>query len=311
MSFDNTQPTSASGYNVKNMLFSKPRDFSIPNSTGGAGVSFKRVQIGTRNTDGTTGELMLQTTPRLFSFGLSPNVNMTTGKTDGYTLAMCLWNMDSPSSEEKQWTETFTNICDHACDYILEHRDEVEKYKLVKAHLDKFNPLYYKQVKGQIVEGAGPMLYAKVLQNKKNNTISSIFYDKYGRSIDPMTLLNKQCYVNSGLIKIEGIFIGSKVSLQVKLYEAEIEVKESGLKRLLRPSMENMVLQAPPMTAATAATEYASDSVVENNVDNDDADNDTGSIKGDDDEAPATPAAREPSPPPAAASAKPRRIAKK
>jgi hypothetical protein len=309
MSFDNTQPTSASGYNVKNMLFSKPRDFSIPNSTGGAGVSFKRVQIGTRNPDGTTGELMLQTTPRLFSFGLSPNVNMTTGKTDGYTLAMCLWNMDSPSSEEKQWTETFTNICDHACDYILEHRDEVEKYKLVKAHLDKFNPLYYKQVKGQIVEGAGPMLYAKVLQNKKNNTISSIFYDKYGRSIDPMTLLNKQCYVNSGLIKIEGIFIGSKVSLQVKLYEAEIEVKESGLKRLLRPSMENMVLQAPPMTAAVV-----SENVVENNDAEADNENDTGSIKGDDDdEVPVTPAAREPSPPPAtaAASAKPRRIAKK
>ena len=126
-----------------------------------------------------------------------------------------------------------------------------------------------------------------------------------------MTLLNKQCYVNSGLIKIEGIFVGSKVSLQVKLYEAEIEVKESGLKRLLRPSMENMALQAPPMAAATAATDV-SDSVVENNVDNDDADNDTGSIKGDDDDvASATPAAREPSPPPAAASAKPRRIAKK
>jgi hypothetical protein len=158
------------------------------------------------------------------------------------------------------------------------------------------------------------MLYAKVLQNKKNNTISSIFYDKYGRSIDPMTLLNKQCYVNSGLIKIEGIFVGSKVSLQVKLYEAEIEVKESGLKRLLRPSMENMALQAPPMAAAVV-----SESVVENNeVDNDNEnenenenDNDNGSIKGDDDDV--TPVAREPSPPPAAAasSVKPRRIAKK
>lgn len=126
-----------------------------------------------------------------------------------------------------------------------------------------------------------------------------------------MTLLNKQCYVNSGLIKIEGIFVGSKVSLQVKLYEAEIEVKESGLKRLLRPSMENMALQAPPMAAAVV-----SESVVENNeVDNDnDNENDNGSIKGDDDEAPSeTPSAREPSPPPAAAasSVKPRRIAKK
>ena len=229
MSFDNTQITSASGYDVNNIVYCKPRDGSIPNSS----VTFKRVQMGTRNSDGSLGELILET-ERLFCFGLSPSVNMTTGKTDGYTLALCMWSMDAPTKKEKEFTDTFNKICEHASEYILNHRDDVCKYELEKADLKKFNPLYLKKDKGKIVEGASPMLYAKVLQNKKTDSITSLFYDENGRDIDPMSLMNKQCHVKAA-IKIEGIFIGSKVSLQVKLYEAEIRLKETGVKRLLRP----------------------------------------------------------------------------
>ena len=263
MSFDNTQITSASGYNTSNIIYGKPRDGSIPNSS----VTFKRVQMGTRNPDGTVGELILAT-ERLFSFGLSPNVNMTTGKTDGYTLALCLWNMDSPSKQEKEWTDTFNKICEHASEYILEHRDDVGKYELEKADLKKFNPLFIKKEKGKVVEGAGPMLYAKLLQNKKTDTITSIFYDEQGRDIDAMSLMNKQCWVKAA-IKIEGIFIGSKVSLQVKLHEAEIKLKDSGVKRLLR--------QVQP-------TEPAKVEEVVEQVESLTVDDDTGSLKSDDEE---------------------------
>jgi len=263
MSFDNTQITSASGYNTSNIIYGKPRDGSIPNSS----VTFKRVQMGTRNPDGTVGELILAT-ERLFSFGLSPNVNMTTGKTDGYTLALCLWNMDSPSKQEKEWTDTFNKICEHASEYILEHRDDVGKYELEKADLKKFNPLFIKKEKGKVVEGAGPMLYAKLLQNKKTDTITSIFYDEQGRDIDAMSLMNKQCWVKAA-IKIEGIFIGSKVSLQVKLHEAEIKLKDSGVKRLLR--------QVQPSEPAKV------EEVIEQ-VESLTVDDDTGSLKSDDEE---------------------------
>jgi hypothetical protein len=205
------------------------------------------------------GELILSTS-RLFSFGLSPSVNMTTGKTDGYTLAMCLTNMDPPTAEEKAFLDTFNKICDHAVDYILQHRDDVGKYELEKADLKKFNPIYIKREKGKVVEGSSPMLYAKVLQNKKMQTITSLFYDKYGRDIDPMSLMNKQCYVKAA-IKIEGIFIGSKVSLQVKLHEAEVEMRESGVKRLLRPSAADAPL--PPSQSFASAVQSESKEVEE------------------------------------------------
>jgi len=275
MSFDNTQITSASGYDVKNIIYSKPRDGSIPNST----VAFKRVQMGTRNPDGSIGELILST-ERLFSFGLSPSVNMTTGKTDGYTLALCLWNMDAPSKQEKEFTETFNKICDHASDYILDHRDDIAKYELEKADLKKFNPMYWKKEKGKVVEGTGPMLYAKVLQNKKTDTITSLFYDENGRDIEPMSLLNKQCYVKAA-IKIEGIFIGSKVSLQVKLHEAEIKLKDSGVKRLLRASLPSVQKEEEEVVVSSELSSLSlkNDEKLEENDDDD-----KGSLKGDDDD---------------------------
>ena len=303
MSFDNTQITTANGYNTTNIVYGKPRDGNIP----GSSVTFKRIQMGTRNPDGTLGELILSTS-RLFSFGLSPSVNMTTGKTDGYTLAMCLTNMDAPTQEEKAFLDTFNKICDHAVDYILQHRDDVGKYELEKADLKKFNPVYIKREKGKVVEGSSPMLYAKVLQNKKMQTITSLFYDKYGRDIDPMTLMNKQCYVKAA-IKIEGIFIGSKVSLQVKLHEAEVELRESGVKRLLRPSAAD----APPPPLQSFASAVHSESKEEEDGDAD-ADDDNGSLKGDDDgdnaEVAPSPAERAPSPPPVPAKAPVRRIGK-
>ena len=302
MSFDHTQITSASGYNTSNIVYGKPRDGNIT----GSSVTFKRIQMGTRNPDGTLGELILSTS-RLFSFGLSPSVNMTTGKTDGYTLAMCLTNMDAPTQEEKAFLDTFNKICDHAVDYILQHRDDVGKYELEKADLKKFNPVYIKREKGKVVEGSSPMLYAKVLQNKKMQTITSLFYDKYGRDIDPMSLMNKQCYVKAA-VKIEGIFIGSKVSLQVKLHEAEVEMRESGVKRLLRPSAADAPLP-PSQSFASAVQSESKEDDEDVDVDGDD---DKGSLKGDDDneEVAPSPVERAPSPPPAPAKAPVRRIGK-
>ncbi len=49
-------------------------------------------------------------------------------------------------------------------------------------------------------------------------------------------MLKKYCYVN-GAIKIESIFCGSKISLQVKLYEARVQLMNTGIKSLLpRPT---------------------------------------------------------------------------
>jgi hypothetical protein len=256
------------------MKFTKPKDGSIPNST----VAFKRIAIGTRNPDGSLGELVIPT-PRVYSYGLSPSTNMQTGKVDGYTLSLCLYNRDSPSAEEKEWVETFDRIVDHIKKYLLDNRDSFGKYELEASDLKKLSPLYYKKDKGKIVEGAGPVLYAKVMQNKKNDTISTPFSNEKGIDIDPMTLMNKPCYATAA-IKIESIFIGAKISLQVKVYEAEVKMIDNAPRRLLRrPAASDDVV----MDVSSSHSSHSNQSNHSSHS-NDDDDDDDHSVKASDDE---------------------------
>ncbi len=277
MSFDNTQLTSAFGYDVKNIRFRKPVDGSILNDT----VKFKRVAIGTRNPDGTLGELILPTLP-VYSFGLSENVNPQTSKTDGYSLSLCLYSKDSPTDEQKKWVETFNSIVDYIKQYLLDHRDDIEKYELEAADLKKLNPLYYKKDKGKIVEGTGPTLYAKVMQNKKNNSITTPFCDENGRDIDPLSILGKRCYATAA-IKFEGIFIGARISLQVKVYEAKIKLIDSAPKRFLQSfaSSSEVLYDEKTQEHQSSSSSSSSSSVPSQSHSEDNED--TGSINGDND----------------------------
>lgn len=228
----NTQLTIAKGYDVKRMVFSKPEVNSVP----GTPISYKRINIGTVNPDGSQGELIMSTS-RLFSFGVSENTSVESGAVNGYTLPLCLWTKDAPTDEEKAWTTTFNNIVDNCIKHILSIKDDIEKYDLEERDLKKLNPLYWKREKGKIVEGQGPTLYAKLIESKKNNKILTNFYNaETGEDIDPMSLKGKYCYVDAA-VKLESIYIGNRISLQVKLYEAGVKLLESGPKRLLsRPA---------------------------------------------------------------------------
>lgn len=274
MSFENTQLTSAIGYDVNNIVFGKPKDGSIPNSA----VAFKRIMIGTRNPDGSTGELVIPTT-RVYSYGLSPTTNLQSGKQDGYTMSLCLHNRDTPSKEEKEWVETFEKIVEHVKTYLIDHRDEIGKYELEASDLKKLSPVFYKRDKGRIV--GPPTLYVKVNQNKKTEEITTPFCNERGEDIDPLSTLNKRCWATAA-IKVESIFIGAKISLQIKLYEASVKIIDNEQKRLLRPSFasnddekssHSQVASANPFVLPSSSSD---EKVLE--------DDDDGSVKGSDDE---------------------------
>ena len=288
MSYENTQLTQATGYNPeKSMIFGKPKEGSIPNST----VVFKRVPIGTRNPDGTTGELVIPT-ERVYSFGPSANVGLS-GQPDGYSLSLCLHHRDGPTQREKEWVETFNHIVENIKTYLITNRDLVGKYELEMTDLKKLNPLYYKREKGKVVEGSGPVLYPKLLQKKKGtDVITTPFCNEKGEDIDPMTILNKACYVTAA-VKIESIFIGAKISLQVKVYEAEVKMIDNSVKRLLRKpaSSSEVVMDSPAEEHKEAQASKAED------------DND--SVKASDDESDEEPVAAVAAP--VAAKAAPRR----
>ena len=248
----NTQLSSASSYNTNNMVFSKPVVNTISNSV--PAVSYKRIYVNTKNPDGSIGDLILETS-RLFSFGVGENTNIDTGSVNGYVMPLCLWNKDGATKEEEQFVETFNAIVEKCKSHLLTNKDELEQYDMDNNDLKKFNPLYWKRERGKIVDGKGPTLYCKLITQKQKdangfNILTSFYDSDTGETLDPMTLVGKYCNTKAA-VKIESIFVGNKISLQVKLYEAEVKTFETGMKRLLKsgaPRLTRAVQMAPPTT---------------------------------------------------------------
>ena len=104
--------------------------------------------------------------------------------------------------------------------------------------------------KGKIVEEKGPTLYAKCLYDRRSEKINTIFTNLETKEIvNPQSIIGKRCYVSFAL-KIEGIYIGNKISLQVKLHEVLFRLQETGIKSLL----------CPEATFANTLTENTEDS---------------------------------------------------
>ena len=93
----NTMLTNVSTFDVSNMIFSEPVTGSIPDST--PKIEFRRINIMTKNPDGTVGDLVLGT-ERLFSFGVSENKSQETGKVSGWTMPLCLHSRDGATQSE-------------------------------------------------------------------------------------------------------------------------------------------------------------------------------------------------------------------
>ena len=161
----------------------------------------------------------------------------------GYQLPICLWSKNGPTEQERKFTDMITAISDHTKKYLVDHRDELEMYTLELAELKKINPLYWKMEKGKILEDKGPTLYAKCLYNKRDETITTLFINfLISKNVNPLSVLGKKCYVRFAL-KIESIFFGSKISLQVKLQEVLFRPKETVLRSLLDPEEKSEMYQ--------------------------------------------------------------------
>jgi hypothetical protein len=294
----NHQLIQVSNYDVNRIIFSEPIRGAVPDTP----IEYKRINISTRNEDGTIGDLILPTS-RLFSFGVSENKDAQTQKVNGWTLPLCLWNRDGATQEQKDWTTTFDSIVDHCIGNLVENPHEIEQlfeltindFKKTKGGL---NPLYWQREPAmengkrvmRVVPGTGPTLYPKLIFSKKNEKFVSQFFDPSDREINPIDLIGKYCYVNAA-IKIESIFIGARICLQVKVYEAVVEVAQTGMKRLLaRPVVMKSKLLNEGVANHTPISQVATQSFTTTQND------DTGSLNGDEEDDDVKPPAPQPTP---------------
>jgi hypothetical protein len=280
-----TQLTSASGYNTNNMIFSQAQSGAVKDTT----IKFRRIPILTKYTDGSVGDLIFPT-ERLFSFGVCENINPETKKVNGYVFPIVLYDKDGESKAQRDFVDTFNKVIDKCKEYLLSNKKELKLHDLEPADLKKFNPIYYKKTDGEIVDGALPTLYVKLIVSKKDGQekIVSNFYNmRSGDSMNPLDLLKQYCYTTAA-IKIESIFLGKNISIQVKLYEADIELLSSGKKRLLpRPTADTKVSISDEKESKVNPLSSNDDDSFSLNGDDDD--NDASSVKSEDEEEPVKP----------------------
>lgn len=268
------QLTPFQGYNTDNMIFGTPvPSITIPGNF--------YIPISTKYPDGTTGNLILPTAGRLFSFGVSENKSPETGEVSGWSFPLCLYNRDGPTEEQEEWVDTYNRIVKRISEHLIDVAPEMGK-EITESELSKtkggLNPLYWKreQVKDEktgktvfrVVPGTGPTFYPKLIysKGKKKSTPAlkggkdikkdsdeheptgkfiSRFFDMKDQPIDPLGLQGKYCYSEAAII-VESIFIGKNASIQNKLYEAVVEVAESSMTRLMhapRPKANSSVLE--------------------------------------------------------------------
>lgn len=257
-----TQITDLLTYNVKeNMMFEDVVEGEVPNQK--VPVKYYRIPIYTKNPDGTFGDLICEF-GELMCFGISVNTDQKTGEPAGHSMSMSLQERENPTQEQKMRVQKLEEIIERAKEYLVEHRSDVKQHELEMRDLKKFTPIYYKKdAEGKRIDGP-PSMYPKLLEQKariikqKNEDgeeeeveqpgkILTVFYevDDNGEpklnekdepiELDPAKIIDKWCKVKP-LIKVESIFVGQSIKLQVKVSEADVKLLQSSSKRLLHTS---------------------------------------------------------------------------
>lgn len=203
----------------ENIKFNEAKNYLVKDTN----TSYSRIPIEIKYTGKTKGPLVV-VTPFLFSFGVSKNLDKKSGKLNGYSIPVCLWQRDSrPNNREKAFYDIVNFIKNLSQNYLDKKygSDEI---------LPLSSPFYFKQIeytdkkgkkKTKVDESSAPILYAKVIYSEKSKKFLSLFNGPKG-SLDPLKYIDFNCRVKLALV-FEGIFISNTItSLQIKVHECFI-----------------------------------------------------------------------------------------
>jgi hypothetical protein len=250
-----TQLTSLNDFNANNIIFDEPVEGNIPNTP----ITFHRVNIGYRNADKTEGELVLEL-PDCPTFGVQENYDLSGKTLSGYSIGITLGDyQQSPTEEQQTAVDAFNAIVDKCKKHLLQPSvyENCGKDELVESDLRKISPLNQRKDKmtKKIIPDSHYSMYPKLMWRKEREvedkkgerklipaSFDTILYDddeaQMGNELrlKPLECIGKKGRVRP-LVKIEGIFVGEKIKIQVKLYAAYLKLESestSGYKSLFR-----------------------------------------------------------------------------
>lgn len=217
------------------------------------------------------GDLVLKF-PKMFSFGVQEcreqGKDGVQGAVTGYSVPLCLFDRDGKTEENEVVLKKLEAIIQRAKELVVDYANKKMIGKKSSEYTDVrdlrcLDKLVYWSLddEGKVKEGTGPTITPKLVSFKKkdqsapksgdsffdaknNLLVNSIFYledevDEFGepKVVNPLEYITTKTVKNyikiTPLIRVESIFIGSKVSIQLKVPEADVEPMKSTSSRLL------------------------------------------------------------------------------
>jgi hypothetical protein len=246
----NTQLINPEEFDGSRVVFDDPVAESIP---GQPGTNY-RINLGYKNADNTEGFLILGF-DTCYCFGVSENVDLNSKALNGYNVAISLYDINGATPRQQKTVEALQDIIQQCKKNILKDSTQEamgkidDDDKILESDLRKINLIFWKKENGKPNPEMGGTIYPKMIWSKArtdaktNKQIPSKmmtrFYseddiDADGNPVEvnPLDYVGKRFQITPA-IKIESIFIGAKISIQAKVYEAFVKETESGPKRLL------------------------------------------------------------------------------
>jgi len=264
-------------FDASRVVFDDPVAESIP---GQPGTNY-RINLGYKNPDNTEGFLILGF-DTCYCFGISENVDLNSKALNGYNAAISLYDINGATSKQQKTVEALQEIIQQCKKNILKDSTQEamgkidDDDKILESDLRKINLIFWKKENGKPNPEMGGTIYPKLIwskartDTKTNKQISSKmmtrFYneddvDEDGNPIEvnPLDYVGKRFQITPA-IKIESIFIGAKISIQAKVYEAFVKETESGPKRLLvykpQRSEDVIVVNTPDQRSEPSKTSF-------------------------------------------------------
>jgi hypothetical protein len=242
-----TELVELSKLNLSNVVFDTPQEVEI--QQGNKTIKYYKLNIGHKN-DAGVGEFIFSIPFFCHSFGVEEFTNEA-GVPTNHNASLSLVDMNaSPEEQQEQvnFIKQFTTLIEKIKEHLISIKKEIKKPTLDKNDLKTLNPM--KQAVDEDGNPKGnmwyfsPKLMEKKIYNKEDPSDMKIQvdteffldgqYDEDGNpvQISPLEFMGKKHFKFRGAVKIDNVYIGSKISIQCKIYDGVVRNVSNERKRM-------------------------------------------------------------------------------
>lgn len=197
------------------------------------GIEWKQINISARDESGNVGPLYISLPKNCKSWGIN---NKAYGEDKiapigRWTISAKLYNSKPPSEDEVAFVKGMEDFFDFTKDHILSVKKDLKKFGLDKSDLKgigSFMRWSYNKETGDVDSEKGPTIYAKLMYDSRQNSITTSFVEnETWRCINPNRLVSSPGKLCACVMKIQSIYIGTKICIQARIVDAIYELENS------------------------------------------------------------------------------------